>query len=434
MGQLHALQSAAGSAKYVWIRIFSRAHRGSSIQSSFWTSVEVWVLYWITVTICRSLINRRMYLNQSNPQQENPKQRRWTDGNANSWKPEINYAVDRSTVFLMILKKNSDIPSRWRIWHPLKKAGYHRNRRWTPWFSPFTAVFLVTAVVVVFVMCVLFIDMSYTYWIPLQIKFTDTTTSWSILYDTQKEFTMNWRGVLDTHAIHLGVIVHFLKHRLMRRKWKFVVMSLMWLIFLFRRVRAQRLSHFGQQQASSISLNSSECVDLVVSSPLTRTLQTASAIYSTKKMASICNVLPDYVVLEDARECYDVHQCDQRHDARILKRNFPHFDFSSFNLRDNKSSDHDTTTSGVGGQDLVAAEDFPVPQELESPDHLVQRAYAVARFLCNTPPEKQRIALISHSTFLLALFNGVFYPKDGCTSLLDSFNTVERRAVLLACP
>lgn len=143
--------------------------------------------------------------------------------------------------------------------------------------------------------------------------------------------------------------------------------------------------------------------DLVVVSPLTRTLQTALNIFGKPRQPGVPAFLdsglapggspersnnPDYkvpapkmLVREECRERWGLYVCDGRRPIRDIMKEFPGFDFSEIR--------HD--------------EDAFYTDEREPDEHCCDRAIKFLEWL-NKRPEKC-IAVVTHSSFLRHLFS-----------------------------
>lgn len=131
--------------------------------------------------------------------------------------------------------------------------------------------------------------------------------------------------------------------------------------------------------------------DLVIVSPLTRTLQSADYIFGPPRKPGIPAILaerfenselprPKFLVREECRERIS-NACDGRRPVRELMKEFPDFDFSEV------ESDEDIYYSPVR----------------EPSDHVSQRSIAFLEWL-NKRPEKC-VAVVTHSSFLRHLFD-----------------------------
>ena len=132
--------------------------------------------------------------------------------------------------------------------------------------------------------------------------------------------------------------------------------------------------------------------DLVVVSPLTRTLETADAVFGPARKPGTPVFLaeqhghtgaptPKILVREECRERWGKYVCDGRRPIREIIKEFPRFDFSEV--------EHD--------DDIFYTQDEREPDEL-----CCERAVLFLEWL-NKRPEKC-IAVVTHSSFLRHLF------------------------------
>lgn len=131
--------------------------------------------------------------------------------------------------------------------------------------------------------------------------------------------------------------------------------------------------------------------DLVIVSPLTRTLQTAQHIFGPARKPGAPSFLsppfedtslprPQILVREEARERWGYYSCDGRRKISEIIKEFPDFDFSAI--------EHD--------------EDVFYTKEREPTEHIKDRTIQFLEWL-NKRPEKC-IAVVTHSSFLRHLF------------------------------
>jgi broad specificity phosphatase PhoE len=147
-------------------------------------------------------------------------------------------------------------------------------------------------------------------------------------------------------------------------------------------------------------------VELVVVSPLLRTLQTAAGVWGASSSSSppdepllmvsglgkfphAAIAAPErlkFIANEFCREQNGVHPCDRRSNLSFYKKSFPHVDFSEV------ETDEDTWWS---------------PTERETAQDMFTRARTFVRWLLDRP--ESRIAVVSHSSFIFhmcQLFGG----------------------------
>lgn len=171
-----------------------------------------------------------------------------------------------------------------------------------------------------------------------------------------------------------------------------------------------QLTQFGQQQCKKLEELTRELdLELVVSSPLTRTIQTAQFGF-----ASVLRRGVPLMVEESCRETVN-YLCDCRRTTTALRVDFPSVDFSRI------ISDEDLVWvkyAKIFGDQQA----FPFYRESNDPSALTDRIASMFSFLA-TRPEKS-IAIVSHSAFLTYVFNmtgGLCEYADSETERL--FNT-----------
>ncbi|GAQ90820.1 phosphoglycerate mutase [Klebsormidium nitens] len=175
-------------------------------------------------------------------------------------------------------------------------------------------------------------------------------------------------------------------------------------------------------------------LDLVVVSPLTRTLQTACAVFGTPadekppsagdQQAAPVLMLPSdeapgftssgappFVATELCREHYGLHPCDARQSLSHYAKTFPAVDFSQV------ESEEDVLWK---------------PDIRESDDDLLERSHHFVKWLLQRPEE--RIAVVTHSGFLHALLShaGHDCPPPVQDYLRTGFRNCELRVLTLA--
>jgi len=171
--------------------------------------------------------------------------------------------------------------------------------------------------------------------------------------------------------------------------------------------------------------------DLVVVSPLTRTLQTAEAIFGPPRLPGVPPFLdpgeapenspeklvahtrkvprPRLLVREECRERWGMYVCDGRRPIKEIITEFPGFDFS----------------------ELEYDGDVFYTDERETDEHCCQRAIAFIEWL-NKRPEKC-IAVVTHSSFLRHLFQqfGKNTVSDDRDQLQRVAGNCELRSIIL---
>ena len=159
--------------------------------------------------------------------------------------------------------------------------------------------------------------------------------------------------------------------------------------------------------------------DLIVVSPLTRTLETAHHIFGPPRKPHVSVHLaekaknglprPQFLVREECRERWGHYSCDGRRPIREIIKDFPDCDFSEV--------DHD--------------DDVFFTKERESSAHCMERTVHFLEWL-NKRPEKC-IAVVTHTTFLNHLFAqfGSGQSLDDKDKLQRNTGNCELRSVVL---
>jgi len=163
-----------------------------------------------------------------------------------------------------------------------------------------------------------------------------------------------------------------------------------------------RLSPLGKEQAEALSAQTQKLTpQIILVSPLSRALQTATIGFSHQKVPFICK--------EELRERMGQHPCDKRRKISEVSPEFPNVDFSQI-----KSDD-----------DVLWSKDHR-----ESNDELASRIYHALEYI-QSRPEKE-IAIVGHSSFLELLFNNVLVVSD--EKLKVWFENCELRSTTIAFP
>ncbi|OWM71357.1 hypothetical protein CDL15_Pgr011486 [Punica granatum] len=119
-------------------------------------------------------------------------------------------------------------------------------------------------------------------------------------------------------------------------------------------------------------------IELVVTSPLSRTMQTATGVFGQSDESE---KLP-FLAVELCRERLGVHPCDKRRSIKEYKSIFPSTDFSQIESND----------------DILWK-----PDHRETPEEIAARGVKFMNWL-KARPEKE-IAVVTHSVFLLHVLN-----------------------------
>mmetsp|Transcript_20338 Transcript_20338/g.45597 ORF Transcript_20338/g.45597 Transcript_20338/m.45597 type:complete len:248 (-) Transcript_20338:62-805(-) len=174
-----------------------------------------------------------------------------------------------------------------------------------------------------------------------------------------------------------------------------------------------RLTELGRQQCADLAATiESLQVDLVVSSPLTRTLQTAQL--------SFCSQLKAGVPLqaeETARETVN-YLCDTRRPTADLRADFPEVDFSR--IEDEEDAVWAKYAAKFGDQ---AA--FGELRESVDDESLAQRATQLMHYLASL--QATSIAVVSHRAFLRYIFS----PRSEAAGIVG-FDGAECKAICVA--
>jgi len=138
------------------------------------------------------------------------------------------------------------------------------------------------------------------------------------------------------------------------------------------------LTKLGVQQSKDLSVKfSSINIDLIVVSPLRRTVQTAANIFSSEKYNSV-----SIIANELCRESYGLVVCDKRSNLTAIKEEF--------------------ASSKVDFSLIATEEDTWWESDKEPPEHLEQRVREFYRFLKSRP--ESNIAVVTHHGFLKKFF------------------------------
>ena len=142
--------------------------------------------------------------------------------------------------------------------------------------------------------------------------------------------------------------------------------------------------------AATVASNQEARPDLVVSSPLTRAIQTASLVYKPTRGLESEHSQPPIIATELARERISRYTCDGRRDRSVLRAEFPHVDFSEIPTE----------------EDALWLMKEDLPDDL-SATGCFERAAELMRWL--HAREERHIAVVSHWVFLSHLLR--LFPK-----------------------
>ncbi|KAJ8901953.1 hypothetical protein NDN08_004155 [Rhodosorus marinus] len=160
-----------------------------------------------------------------------------------------------------------------------------------------------------------------------------------------------------------------------------------------------RLTDLGREQASSLSKRGLT-PDLIVVSPLTRTLQTASLAFPETKIPML--------VKEDIREVLGLHECDRRRKISEVRKDFHYPTFGD----------------ELDEEDLRFKSYYP---ELEPHEHVWKRGTNILDWIAERP--EKELALVTHSGFLRRFIVGSVACYDD--DLKRSWTTGEARSVVI---
>jgi len=153
-----------------------------------------------------------------------------------------------------------------------------------------------------------------------------------------------------------------------------------------------KLTNLGLDQAEIAcrGFNEPDSIQLIIVSPLTRALQTATVIFPGKKL----------IAKEEIRERIGTHPCDKRRSVDVLTPEFPHVDFSELlPLSPSQHTDNDTDNE----RSLKRSnDDIFWSEQRESFDQMERRARDFMRWMANRP--EQTLAVVTHNDFLQIIF------------------------------
>uniref|UniRef100_A0A6T6LAC5 Phosphoglycerate mutase n=2 Tax=Rhodosorus marinus TaxID=101924 RepID=A0A6T6LAC5_9RHOD len=160
-----------------------------------------------------------------------------------------------------------------------------------------------------------------------------------------------------------------------------------------------RLTDLGREQASSLS-ERGLVPELILVSPLTRTLQTATLAFPENKIPM--------VVKEDIREVLGLHECDRRGKISEVRKNFHYPTFGE----------------ELDEEDLRFKSYYP---ELEPHEHVWKRGTSILDWIAERP--EKELALVTHSGFLRRFIVGSVACYDD--DLKRPWKTGEARSVVV---
>jgi broad specificity phosphatase PhoE len=165
-----------------------------------------------------------------------------------------------------------------------------------------------------------------------------------------------------------------------------------------------RLDATGRAQATALGARMREArlqVDVVLVSPMTRTLETATHMFRGDTRAAM-------VAIEMCREAHGGHPCDQRRAVAALRPEFPHVDFSLV------TTDADTWHN---------------PDRRETVKEVAVRCDKFLDILRRRP--ERNIVVVSHGVFLETLLNrcGLLCPEEHVRD--RRFENAEMRSIVM---
>lgn len=162
-------------------------------------------------------------------------------------------------------------------------------------------------------------------------------------------------------------------------------------------LKDSRLDETGRKQAKLLGQQMRDRrmqVDVVLVSPLLRTLETASLMFPPQGTGpgQVASPRPPMVAIELCREAFGGHPCDQRSPVSVVSKEFTHVDFGLV------ETDSDT---------------WHDPERRETVREVSIRAEKFIEVLKKRP--ERNIAVVSHGVFLETLLNkcGLYTADDG---------------------
>jgi broad specificity phosphatase PhoE len=159
-----------------------------------------------------------------------------------------------------------------------------------------------------------------------------------------------------------------------------------------------KLTERGRGQVAALQVRATQLQpEVVIVSPHVRTIESALIIFEK------CDT--KFLALECAREQYGKHICDKRSLASDTARKFGRINMS-----------------------LILEEDMLWTTVRESRSSVIDRAFQLVEWLKERP--ESNIAVVTHSSFLLTLFNAALDTTEQ-PELSKWFDTAEMRSVVL---
>lgn len=184
-----------------------------------------------------------------------------------------------------------------------------------------------------------------------------------------------------------------------------------------------KLTELGESQCHNLAGNITGLeLDLIISSPLTRTLQTATLSFA-EALAEGTPIIAE----ENLRETVN-YNCDRRSRLSELREAWPGVNFSG--VHDEEDPVWAKYVAIFGDEEAFIAH-----RESDDLDSLAARARALLTTIASRP--EKRIALVSHNAFLTHLFNtdlgGIveFADETAKTRLSKTWENCELRGALV---
>ncbi|WCJ19683.1 Phosphoglycerate mutase family protein [Euphorbia peplus] len=175
-----------------------------------------------------------------------------------------------------------------------------------------------------------------------------------------------------------------------------------------------QLSSLGLQQASDLRNHVQESglhkgIELVITSPLTRAMQTAVEVFANKTTSNDVKC-PPFLAIELCRERFGQHPCDKRRSISETRPLFPQIDFSMI------ESDDDN----LWKDDVRETNEEVAARGLQFMDWL------------DTRPEKE-IAVVTHNRFLENTLNALTNDCDPSlkAQICKQFGNCELRSMVM---
>ena len=184
-----------------------------------------------------------------------------------------------------------------------------------------------------------------------------------------------------------------------------------------------RLDDAGKAQAAKLQSEFAKAnikLDVVLCSPLTRTLQTATIAF--KHSAA------PIVAVECLREAYGAHPCDRRRPRSVIQGEFPKVDMTKIAKGEDPLWTEQRETCvcgrGAGGSSFAAGS-----SRYRRYKSVIQRAAKFVQVLRALPATTTHIAVVSHGVFLDCLLRYCLQVPQGFDT--SHFGNAEVRALRL---